>query len=78
MKKKVMKIKFDSDDNLLLNKILKLHSLTIIVRSAFQEDNKQYPQFFQANVYMNYNITNINPNTKTVICYTYKWEVLKK
>ena len=37
-----MKIKFDSDDNLPLNKILKLHNLTIIVRSAFEEDDKYY------------------------------------
>ena len=31
--------------NLLLNKILKLHNLTIVVRSVF-EDDKYYPQFF--------------------------------
>ena len=41
-----MKIKFNSDDNLSLNKILKLHNLTIFVRSVFQEDNKYYQQFF--------------------------------
>ena len=35
-----MKIKFNSDDNLYSNKILKLHNLTIVVRSVFQEDNK--------------------------------------
>ena len=40
-----MKIKFDSDDNLPLNKILKCHNLTIVVRSV-QRDNKYYPQFF--------------------------------
>ena len=34
-----MKIKFSSDDNLLLNKILKLHNLTTVVRPVFQEDN---------------------------------------
>ena len=34
-----MKIKFDSDDNLHLNKILKLHNLTIVVRSVFKEDD---------------------------------------
>ena len=34
--KDFMKIKFSSDDNLPLNKILKLHMLTIIVRSVFQ------------------------------------------
>ena len=38
-----MKIKFISDDDLPLNKILKLHTLTIIVRSVFEEDGKYYP-----------------------------------
>ena len=41
-----MKIKFDSDDNFPLNKILKLRMLTIMVRFAFQEIGKFYPQFF--------------------------------
>ena len=41
-----MNIKFNSDDNLPLNKLLKFHNLTIIVRSVFQEDNKYYPQVF--------------------------------
>ena len=41
-----MKIKFNSDDNSPLNKVLKIHNLTIIVRSVFQEDNKYYPQVF--------------------------------
>ena len=41
-----MKIKFNSDDNLPLNKVLKLHMLTIVVRSDFQEDGKYYPQVF--------------------------------
>ena len=41
-----MKIKFNSDDNLSLNKILKLHNLKIIVRSVFEEDGKYYPQVF--------------------------------
>ena len=41
-----MKIKFGSDDNLPLCKILKLHNLTIAVKSVFQEDNKYYPQLF--------------------------------
>ena len=35
--KDFMKIKFNSDDNLLLNKILKLHNLTVIVRSVFKK-----------------------------------------
>ena len=37
---------FNSDDNLLLNKMLNLHMLTVIVRSVFQEDNKYYPSVF--------------------------------
>ena len=41
-----MKIKFVSDYDLSLNKMLKLHMLTIIVRSAFEEDGKYYPQVF--------------------------------
>ena len=39
-----MKIKFSSDDDLPLNKQLKLMSLTIIVRTVFEEDVKCYPQ----------------------------------
>ena len=39
-----MKIKFDADDNLPLNEILKLLNLTIVVRSVFQEGNKYYAQ----------------------------------
>ena len=41
-----MKIRFNSDDSLPLNKILKLHNLTIVVRSVFQEDEKYYSQVF--------------------------------
>ena len=41
-----MKIKFNSDDHLPLNEILKLHNLTIIFRSVFEEDDKYYPQVF--------------------------------
>ena len=44
--KDFMKVKFNSDDNLPFNKLLKLCMLTIIVGSVFQEDNKYYPQTF--------------------------------
>ena len=44
--KDYMKIKFDSDDNLPLNKLLKFHSLTFIIRSVFERDGKYYPQIF--------------------------------
>ena len=41
-----MKIKFSSDDNLPLNKILKFHMLTIILRTIFEKDGKYYPGIF--------------------------------
>ena len=44
--KKIIKIKGNSDDNLLLNKTLNLHNITIIIRSVFEEDGKYYPQVF--------------------------------
>ena len=39
-------MKFNSDDDIPLNKILNLHMLTIIVRSGFEKDGKYYPQVF--------------------------------
>ena len=44
--KDYMKIKFNSDDNLPLNKPLKFHNMTITIRSVFEEDGKLYPQLF--------------------------------
>ena len=41
-----MKIRFESDDNLPLNKILTFYKKTVIARSAFEEDGKYYPQVF--------------------------------
>ena len=41
-----MKIKFNSDDNLPLNKPLKFHNMTITIRTVFKEDDKRYPQVF--------------------------------
>ena len=35
-----------SDDDLSLNKQLNFLNLTIIVRTAFEEDDKYYPQIF--------------------------------
>ena len=40
------KIKFNSDDNLPLNKQLKFHTMTVTIRCVFSEDNKLYPQAF--------------------------------
>ena len=44
--KDFMKIKFNSDDNLPLNKQLKFHNIVIIIRSVFEENGKLYPQVF--------------------------------
>ena len=44
--KDYMKIKFNCDDDLPLNKPLKFHMMTIIIRSVFEEDGKLYPQVF--------------------------------
>ena len=41
-----MKTKFNSDDDLPLNKPLKFHNVTIIIRSVFAEGVKLYPQVF--------------------------------
>ena len=44
--KDYMKIRFNSDNNWPLNKLLTLHMFTVIVRSVFQEDGKYYSQIF--------------------------------
>ena len=41
-----MKIKFNSDDELALNKAIKIPSMMIVVRGVFLEYNKYYPQVF--------------------------------
>ena len=52
--KDYMKIKFNSDDNLPLNKPLKFHLMTITIRSVFEEDGKLYLQVFLDDTFMNY------------------------
>ena len=44
--KDYMKIKFNSDDNLPLNKPLKFHNMTRTIRFVFEEDGKLYTQIF--------------------------------
>ena len=44
--KDYIKIKFNSDADLSLNKPLKFHAMTIIMRFVFEEDGKLYPQRF--------------------------------
>ena len=44
--KEIMKFKFNLDDDLPLNKPLKFHAMTIIIRPVFDENWKYYQQFF--------------------------------
>ena len=44
--KDFMKVKFNTDDNLPLNKPLKLHLLTIIFSYIFEEDGKFHLQLY--------------------------------
>ena len=44
--KDFLKIRFESNDDLPLNKPIKLRLLTIIIRSVFSKDGKFYPQLF--------------------------------
>ena len=44
--KDYMEIKSNSDDDLPLNKPLRLHAMTIMIRSVFEEGGKLYPQVF--------------------------------
>ena len=41
-----MKIKSNTDDDLPLKKMLKLHYMVIVVRSVFHKDSKYCPQVF--------------------------------
>ena len=38
-----MKIKFNSDDELPLNKVIETPTITIVARAVFHEINKHYP-----------------------------------
>ena len=41
-----MKIKFDSDGNLPLNKWIEIPIMELVVRAVFRENNKYYPKVF--------------------------------
>ena len=44
--KDFMKIEFDSDDDLPLNKQLTFSTMAAVVRSVLEEDGKYYPQVY--------------------------------
>ena len=41
-----MKIKFNTDDNIPLNKIIYFPTINIIIRPVTEKDDKYYPQLF--------------------------------
>ena len=43
---KYMKIKFDLDEELPLNKTMEIYNVTIFIRAIFYENNKYYPNVF--------------------------------
>ena len=42
--KDYMRIKFNTDDNIPLNKVLNFLTITVIIRCVFEKDGKYYPQ----------------------------------
>ena len=51
-----MKIKFNLDDDLPLNKQLKFHNMIITIRSVLEEDGTLYPQVFLDNTLHELNV----------------------
>ena len=43
---KYLKIKFNSDDELPLNKMIEIPTIVIVVRAVFHENNRYSPQVF--------------------------------
>ena len=62
IKKDFMKIKFNSDDDLPLNKPLKFHAVIIIIRSVLKKTENIIHKPFQLNVYMSYKNVAIQKN----------------
>ena len=49
-----MKIKFNTNNNIILNKIIYFPTVTIAIRSVTQKDGKYYPQLFLDECCMKY------------------------
>ena len=54
--KDYLKIKFNSDADLPLNKPLKFHLMTITIRFVFEKDGELYPQVFVENTLYELNV----------------------
>ena len=53
--KNFIKIKFESDDDLCLGKVLNIPVCVIISMSVFQENDKYYPQVYLKDCFLNMN-----------------------
>ena len=62
-----MKNKFNSDDDIPLNKLLKFHLMTVTIRSVFEEDGKLYPQVFLDDSLYELSTQNINCKQRTCL-----------
>ena len=51
--KDIMKVNFDTDDDLVLNKIINAPMCAIIVKAVSVHDNKFYPQIYLHSCYFN-------------------------
>ena len=49
-----MKIKFDSDENLPLNKTIEILIVKVVIKAVFHENNKYYPQVFSDELHQKY------------------------
>ena len=63
--KDYMKIKFNFDDNLSLNKPLKFDNVTITIRFAFKKDGKLYLQVFLDDALYELSTKNVNSKQRT-------------
>ena len=61
-RKDFKKIRFESNDDLPMNKPIKLCLLTIIIWPVFSEDGKFYPQLFLDDAFMNYKNATVSKN----------------
>ena len=57
---KYIKIKFNSDDQLPVNKKIEILGMIIVVRAIFFENNKYYPHVFSHECFINYRRGNKN------------------
>ena len=51
--KDIMKVKFDTDDDLVFNKIINVPMCAIVVKAVYEHDNKFYPRIYLHSCYFN-------------------------